>query len=80
MGTSNEGNGMQNPEKPHDEGGAAVWVLVSRRDNGEMEVEIFGSRPHTDNHPDNWPPQFQLFEGNINGGDSVLIEDRGGMH
>jgi hypothetical protein len=58
-----------------------VWVLVSQRENGELEVEIFGDRPRTDNDPDgtggNWPENFELYEGNINGGDSVLIETRG---
>ena len=56
-----------------------VWVVVSRKSDGQLEVEIFGDRPHTDNDPSNWPTQFEVYEGNVNGGDSLLVETRGGQ-
>lgn len=57
-----------------------VWVLVSwdpenSRSNG-LEVEVFGDRPKTWQGPD-WPDWFRVFEGNIDGGDTVRGDARG---
>jgi hypothetical protein len=58
--------------------GATVWVLVSFHPDSGMQVEIFGERPHTaDGDRNNWPKWFRLYEGNINGGDSILVDARG---
>lgn len=59
-----------------------VWVLVSwdpenSRSNG-LEVEVFGDRPRTfDGDPRNWPDWFRVFEGNIDGGDTVRGDAKG---
>lgn len=59
-----------------------VWVLVSwdpenTRSHG-LEVEVFGDRPKTyDGDPNNWPDWFRVFEGNINGGDTVRGDAKG---
>lgn len=58
-----------------------VWVLVSF--DGEkgihgIEVEVFGDRPRTwEGGTDNWPGWFRVYEGNIDGGDTVIADSRG---
>lgn len=57
-----------------------VWVLVSwnpenSRTNG-LEVEVFGDRPQTWNG-EHWGEWFRVFEGNIDGGDTVRGDARG---
>jgi hypothetical protein len=65
----------------HQSEASPVWVLLSYdRDNGTrgLEVEIFGKRPRTwEGGDENWAQWFRVYEGNINGGDSVLGDARG---
>ncbi len=40
-------------------------------------VELFTHRPNTPGvggEPDNWPPSYAVYEGNPDGGDTVLLE------
>jgi hypothetical protein len=58
--------------------GNMVWAVVSFSPQVGVEVEFFGDRPHTaDGDPSNWPKWFRVYEGNINGGDSILTDARG---
>lgn len=59
-----------------------VWVLVGfNSDTGGvrgLEIEVFGDRPRTwENRDDNWPQWFRVYEGNIDGGDTVVGDARG---
>ena len=54
-----------------------VWAMVALSPEAGMEVELFSERPHTKNHPSNWPKWYRLFEGNLDGGDSICIDSRG---
>lgn len=55
---------------------STVWAVISPDDRGGVEVEYFSTRPNTPDiggEPGNWPPTYQVFEGNIDGGDSILV-------
>jgi hypothetical protein len=57
-----------------------VYALVSFDvDTGNrMECEFFMDKPRTGSTPaENWPTWFRVFEGNVNGGDSVVVDSRG---
>lgn len=55
-----------------------VWVLVAGQGRGRpLHYEFFSQRPKTPGvggDPLSWPESFEVWEGNIDGGDSVLIE------
>jgi len=58
--------------------GSTVWGLLSFNPEFGVELEFFGDRPHTaDGDRNNWPKWFRLYEGNINGGDSIIVDARG---
>lgn len=52
-----------------------VYVMIKELVDS-VEVEIFSGRPKTDNDPSNWPRNFEVYVGNVDGGDSRLIEQR----
>ena len=54
-----------------------VWAMVSFSPEAGMEVELFSERPHTNNGLSNWPRWYRVFEGNLDGGDSSCIDQRG---
>jgi hypothetical protein len=57
-----------------------VWaVLGFDEENGVrgLEVEFFSRRPQTYNDPSNWPKWFRVYEGNLDGGDSIICDSRG---
>lgn len=60
-----------------------VFTLVQYRGDGLATVyhlETFSSRPQTPGvggDPGNWPDMYEVYVGNIDGGDSVLIEADG---
>lgn len=55
-----------------------VWVLITPDATGEStEVEIFSERPKTigmGGDPGNWPLTYWVYAGNIDGGDSQVLE------
>jgi hypothetical protein len=58
----------------------AVWISIVSRNDGEMDVEVLDSQP-TESFIDGLTEVFlageingfQIREGNINGGDSIVI-------
>lgn len=55
-----------------------VWAVISLQgEGGEVhEVEFFSERPRTPDvggDPDNWPRYYLVYEGNLDGGDSILV-------
>jgi hypothetical protein len=58
-----------------------VSILVSFDPIYGTHVELFSSRPHTQNHPlndpENWGKWYRVYEGNIDGGDSILVDALG---
>jgi hypothetical protein len=57
-----------------------VYALVSFdvETGNRMECEFFMGRPRTFDTPaENWPSWFRVYEGNVNGGDSVIVDSRG---
>jgi len=57
-----------------------VWVLLGFNNDAGikgLEVEIFGDRPHTWEHGGEWPDWFRVYEGNIDGGDTVIGDAKG---
>lgn len=63
---------------PSDPDDGKVWVLVAP-DIGHLRthLEVFDKRPTTvaqGGDPGNWPREYEVYEGYVNGGDSALIE------
>lgn len=58
-----------------------VWVMLSFDNDAGikgLEVEVFGDRPRTWNgDPGAWPCWFRVYEGNIDGGDTIIADSRG---
>jgi len=58
-----------------------VWALISfnpERGIYGLDLEFFGSRPRTGSTPaENWPEWFRVYEGNLDGGDSAIVDRRG---
>lgn len=62
----------------HTEALGRVWAMVSFSPDEGMEVELFGNRPKTaDGDPSNWPVWFRVYEGELNGGDTFLVDKVG---
>ena len=58
--------------------GSEVWGLLSFHPEVGVELEFFSERPHTaDGDRENWPKWFRLYEGNVDGGDSIIVDARG---
>lgn len=58
--------------------GGTVWAMLAFDPEYGVHMEFWDERPHTaDGNPENWPKWFRLYEGNINGGDSILVDSRG---
>ena len=60
-----------------------VWAVITPTmdGTGEIEVEFFSVRPNTPDvggEPNNWPTHYEVYEGNLDGGDSVLVGRGGG--
>ncbi len=61
-----------------------VYALVQLRNGSVWHVEFFSERPRTpgvDPEADagNWPDEYEVYVGNIDGGDSLLIEKEDGL-
>jgi hypothetical protein len=57
-----------------------IWAMLSYDpDNGTrgLEVEFFRDCPATYKDVENWPRWFRVYEGNIDGGDSIVSDARG---
>ena len=58
--------------------GGTIWAIYSHHPEHGIHVEFFDERPHTaDGDRRNWPKWFRVYEGDINGGDSILVDRRG---
>jgi hypothetical protein len=59
--------------------GDAVWCVIT---SGGGEMEFFSSRPKTPGvggEVGNWPEYYEVWVGNLDGGDAVLVEQNGEM-
>ena len=62
----------------HVEALGPIYALVSQAPESGIELEFFSDRPHTANgDPDNWPKWFRVYEGNLDGGDTVMVDALG---
>lgn len=57
-----------------------IWAMLSwQPDFVRLDLEFFSGRPKTANgDPDAWPEWFRVYCGNLDGGDSVQEDSRGG--
>lgn len=53
-----------------------VWVVITLHVGTVHKVEFFSERPRTPDvggDPENWPTYYLVYEGNVDGWDSVLV-------
>lgn len=69
-------NQCEAPDEHQTRPRGTIWVVISLEQGAPHEIEFFSTRPNTPDiggEPDNWPPHYLVYEGNIDGGDSVLL-------
>lgn len=62
---------------PSDPDDGLTFVLVANNMGGHTHIELFDRRPRTvgaGGDPADWPDQYEVWEGYINGGDTRLVE------